>query len=108
MADTSRGGTPPKDRKPENQDASPSCGGDRFDELYELFTLERRLEKLDVDRYGVSPVDPPGRRYKTGTRSDPKKDLSTGKLLARGVGYFFLVVGVWGLLFLFRAFLRGL
>ena len=108
MADTSRGGTPPKDRKPENQDASPSCGGDRFDELYELFTLERRLEKLDVDRYGVSPADPPGRRYKTGTRSYPKKDISTGKLFARGVGYFFLVVGVWGLLFLFRAFLRSL
>ena len=108
MADTSRGGTPPKDRKPENQDASPSCGGDRFDELYELVTMERRLEKLDVDRYGVSPVDPPGRRYKTGTRSDPKKDISTGKLFARGVGYFFLVVGVWGLLFLFRAFLRSL
>ena len=108
MADTPRGGTPPKDHEPENQDASPSCGGDRFDRLHELFTLERRLEKLDADRYGVSPADPPGRRYKTGTRSDPKKENSTGKLFARGIGYFFLVVGVWCLLFLLRAFLRGL
>ncbi len=107
MADTPRGGTPRSDHEPKNQDVSPSSGGDRFDKLHEIFTQERRLEKLDVDRYGVSHADLPGRRYKTGTRSDPKKDISTGKLFARAILYFFLIVGVWGLLLMLRHYLAN-
>lgn len=90
MADTPQSGTPRENREP-NQ----SAGKDRCAALYEIFTLERRLEKLDAEHYGISPATPIGQRYQTGTRSDPKKNVSTGKIIAMGLGLCLLNVGMW-------------
>ncbi len=94
MAETPQSGTPRENREPKK-----SAGSDRCAALYEIFTLERRLEKLDAEHHGISPATPLGQRYQTGTRSDPKKNVSTGKIILMGLGLCLLNVGMWWVLF---------